>query len=293
MPRPFTLRESVKTPEGLLELRQRGDRDFMISIGGRVLMTSVLRNSEVELAQLGCAPIADRKNARVLVGGLGLGFTLRAALDALPADARVVVAEINPVVVRWCRGPLAVLTEDSLADPRVSVVEEDVTKVIRGVVDSPEEPRFDAAIWDLYRGPGFAPELDYALYGPVSIERTFRALARSQLPIAPDKVRLYSRANPEQREGAEARDLRGAEAGWRAARRRRTCTRALEQRAAGHDASQGSMECRSRRVIHSAAVDSRCSCAIGAGSAVGPRNGDQKRSKRSCVRCRSQTRSTR
>lgn len=177
MPRPFTLRESVKTPEGLLELRQRGERDFMISIGGRVLMTSVLRNSEVELAQLGCAPIADRKNARVLVGGLGLGFTLRAALDVLPADARVVVAEINPVVVRWCRGPLAILTEDSLADPRVSVVEEDVTKVIRGVVDSPEEPRFDAAIWDLYRGPGFAPELDHALYGPVSIERTFRALS--------------------------------------------------------------------------------------------------------------------
>jgi len=177
MPRPFTLRESVRTSEGLLELRQRGERDFMISIGGRVLMTSVLRNSEVELAQLGCAPVRDRKQARVLIAGLGLGFTLRAALDVLTRDAYVVVAEINPVVVRWCRGPLAILTEDSLADPRVSVVEKDVTKVIRSVVDSPKEPRFDAIIWDLYRGPGFAPQLDDALYGQLSTERTFRALS--------------------------------------------------------------------------------------------------------------------
>jgi spermidine synthase len=177
MPRPFALLESVKTPEGSLELRQRGERDFMISIGGRVLMTSVLRNSEVELAQLGCAPVRDRKSVRVLIGGLGLGYTLRAALDVLPGDAHVVVAEINPMVVRWCRGPLAILTDDSLADPRVTVAEKDVTNVIRGVVDRPKEPRFDAIVWDLYRGPGSALQHEQTLYGRASVERVFRALS--------------------------------------------------------------------------------------------------------------------
>jgi spermidine synthase len=114
---------------------------------------------------------------RVLIGGLGLGFTLRAALDSLPADARVVVAELNPVVVRWCRGPLAVLTDDSLADPRVTVVEGDVTKLIRRVVEQPDEPRFDAIIWDLYRGPGSAdPAEEQALYGGTSVARVHRAL---------------------------------------------------------------------------------------------------------------------
>jgi len=113
----------------------------------------------------------------VLIGGLGLGFTLRAALDALSADARVTVAELNPVVVRWCRGPLAILTADSLADPRVSVVERDVTKVIRDIAEAPDAPRFDAVIWDLYRGPGCGlPALENHLYGVGSVQRTHRAL---------------------------------------------------------------------------------------------------------------------
>lgn len=178
MPRPFTLLESVETQAGLLELRQRGETDFMISIGGQVLMTSVWRSSELELGRLGCAPIRDRSPARVLIGGLGLGFTLRAALDTLAPNARVVVAELNPAVVRWCRGPLAILTDDSLADPRVSVIEGDVTKVIRDVVKTPGEPRYDAIIWDLYRGPGAGPARRAdRLYGTASIEQTYRALS--------------------------------------------------------------------------------------------------------------------
>ena len=178
MPRPYTLLESVPTPEGLLELRQRGERDFLLTIRGQVLMTSALRRTEIELAQLACAGISGRRGARVLIGGLGLAFTLRAALDALSPDARVTVAELNPVVVRWCRGPLAVLTDHSLADPRVSVVERDVTKVIRAVADAPAEPRFDAVIWDLYRGPGCGlPSLENHLYGDGSLQRTHRALS--------------------------------------------------------------------------------------------------------------------
>jgi len=178
MPRPYTLIESVPTPEGMLELRQRGERDFMLTIRGQVLMTSALRRSEIDLARLGCAPIRERSAARVLIGGLGLGFTLRAALDSLQPDARVVVAELNPIVVRWCRGPLAVLTDNSLASPQVSVVEEDVTKIIRGIAEHRAEPRFDAIIWDLYRGPGGGPAShDQRLYDAPSVSRAHRALS--------------------------------------------------------------------------------------------------------------------
>src|SRR5690349_7353098 len=119
MPRAFTLVEKVDTPDGPLELRKSGERHFMITIAGRVLMTSQLTRSETALAQLACLPIRDRAAPRVLIGGLGLGFTLRAALDTLPKKARVEVAELNPSVERWCRGPLAVLTQGAVSDPRV------------------------------------------------------------------------------------------------------------------------------------------------------------------------------
>src|SRR5690606_37366758 len=98
------------------ELRQRGQADFLIVIDGRVLMTSAARRSEEALASLACAAIAGRRRARVLIGGLGMGYTLRAALDASPADARVVVAELTPEVASWCRGPLAILTQAAVAD---------------------------------------------------------------------------------------------------------------------------------------------------------------------------------
>jgi spermidine synthase len=177
MPRPFKLIETVPTAEGPLELRQRGERDFMISNRGQVLMTSVIRNSEIELAQLACARIRDRARARVLIGGLGLGFTLRAALDCLPASAELVVAELNAVVVRWCHGPLAELTKHSLKDPRVRVIVDDVGHVIRDAPLQGQRP-FDAIIWDLYRGPaGAASGRSVPLYGSASIERTHRALS--------------------------------------------------------------------------------------------------------------------
>src|SRR5450432_3306282 len=106
----------VGTPEGELELRQRGD-EFLIVIAGRVLMTSSARKSEETLARLACGE-AMRD---VLIGGLGMGFTLRAALDALGPKARVVVRELTPEIVGWCRGPMAGLTGSALDDPRVVV----------------------------------------------------------------------------------------------------------------------------------------------------------------------------
>src|SRR4051812_2756189 len=124
MTRAWQTIASVATPEGALELRRRGDDDFLIVVAGRVLMTSAARRSEEELARLACARLGAPA-PRVLVGGLGMGFTLRDALDVLPAGARVLVAELNADVVEWCRGPLAAITNDALADARVTVAIDD------------------------------------------------------------------------------------------------------------------------------------------------------------------------
>jgi spermidine synthase len=177
MPRPFTLIESVLTPEGPLELRKRGESDFMISIAGRVLMTSNIHRSELAVAELGCAPIRERKRARVLIGGLGLGYTLRAALEALQPDAQVVVCELNPAVVRWCEGPARALTDGAVGDARVKVVVGDVTATIREVAANPKSPRFDAIILDLYVGPGASGHETRALYGREILARTHEALS--------------------------------------------------------------------------------------------------------------------
>src|SRR5205823_1736782 len=126
MTRPWHTVARVDTAEGALELRRRGDADFLITIAGRVLMTSQARRSEEALATL---PLRDRpppRVDRVLIGGLGMGYTLRAALDVLPATARVTVVELNADVAAWCRGPLAPLTDGAVADSRVTIVVGDV-----------------------------------------------------------------------------------------------------------------------------------------------------------------------
>jgi spermidine synthase len=170
---PWRTIDRADTPEGPLELRQRGQRDFLITIDGRILMTSVAHRSEDALAQLACAPLAKLARPRVLVGGLGMGYTLRAALDRLPARAEVVMVDLNEVVVRWCRGPLAPLTGAAIDDPRVAVRVTDVAKVIRGAVPG----SYDAVLLDLYEGPHQATNRPQdPLYGPAALERTHRAL---------------------------------------------------------------------------------------------------------------------
>ncbi len=178
MTRPWRTIESVATPEGLLELRRRGGEgevgEFLIVIGGRVLMTSSARRSEEDLARLACGEIAGRARPRVLIGGLGMGFTLRAALDALPGAARVVVAEITPRVEAWCRGPMAGLTGGAVADPRVTVRIGDVAQVIAAA--RPGE--WDAIILDLYEGPNAATQRgDDPFYGREALARAHRAIA--------------------------------------------------------------------------------------------------------------------
>nr|WP_204262548.1 spermidine synthase [Methylobacterium sp. BTF04] len=130
-----------------MRLLQRGT-EFSIRIGHNELMNSRLSGSEEALATLTCARIGNRPGARLLIGGFGMGFTLRAALDALQADARLVVAELVPAVLAWGRGPLAHIARDTLADSRVETHEGDVVAVIRGAPLA-----YDAILLDVDNGP--------------------------------------------------------------------------------------------------------------------------------------------
>ena len=170
---PWRTIASVMTPEGLLELRQRGEGSTLITIAGRVLMTSDAHRSEDLLARLACAPLAGRPRPRVLLGGLGMGYTLRAALDALPAAAEVTVVDLNGCVVDWCRGPIAALSGRALDDPRVKVLVADVAHVIAAAPAA----SLDAIVLDLYEGPHEATSGPSSpLYGPAALDRSRTAL---------------------------------------------------------------------------------------------------------------------
>ncbi len=130
-----------------LALFKRGD-EFVIRIGPHALMSSTAHGSEEALAELACARIADRAGARVLIGGLGMGYTLAAALRALPQDAVIEVAELLPAVVEWNCGPLAHLAGQPLADARVTVCVGDVAERIHAQRDV-----LDAILLDVDNGP--------------------------------------------------------------------------------------------------------------------------------------------
>jgi spermidine synthase len=146
---PWTLLDTAAVPHdgGELRLLRRG-AEFSIRLDTRELMNSRAHGSEEALAELACARIAARARPRILIGGLGMGFTLRAALDALGAEARVVVAELVPAVVAWNRGPLADLSARGLDDARVTVVEADVADPIGSARSA-----YDAILLDADNGP--------------------------------------------------------------------------------------------------------------------------------------------
>jgi spermidine synthase len=174
---PWQTLASESTPDGKLELRRRGERDFHITIDGRILMTSTAHRSEDALAQLGCTPIATRPNARVLVSGLGMGYTLRAALDCLGESAKVLCVELNPVVAAWCDGPLSGLTSHATKDRRVKILLGDVSSAIAEVARDKEQPRFDAIVLDMYLGPNARVTHGDPLYGHRAISRARAALS--------------------------------------------------------------------------------------------------------------------
>ena len=171
MPGAWRIVASVPTPEGALELRERKG-NFLIQVGGRVLMNSMARRSEEELARLALAGV-HAPAARVLVGGLGMGYTLRAALDCLGPGAEVEVAELNPVVVEWCRGPLGPLTRQVVADPRVRL---HIGDVAARIAHTPAG-RLDAIVLDLYEGPHAATQANSdPLWGSAALSRCRAAL---------------------------------------------------------------------------------------------------------------------
>lgn len=165
---------TVSTREGELQLRQRGPRELWITIDGRVLMTSTDHASEDAVAVLACKEVASRKAPRVLIGGLGMAFTLRAALDVLPDDAQITVAELTAEVETWCRGPLAPLTRGAALDPRVRVEIDDVARMIARAPAS----SYDAIVLDLYEGPHAITKREHEpYYGREALARSFAALS--------------------------------------------------------------------------------------------------------------------
>jgi spermidine synthase len=176
---PWETVETVDTADGPLALRRRGERDFLLTVRGRVLMTSAAHRSEDDLAKLACEGLGKDAPARVLVSGLGMGFTLRAALDVLGPRAWVVVAELNPVVAAWCEGPLGVLTQNAVRDRRVRLVVDDVSKVIRDVANGPVERHFDAVILDMYEGPQQRGARKHPIYGVEAVATTYRSLTEN------------------------------------------------------------------------------------------------------------------
>lgn len=145
---PRLLIDTAKIPGGgELRLIQRGT-EFSIMLGANELMNSRLKGSEEALASLSCGKILPRPQPRMLIGGLGMGFTLRAALAKLPADASVTVAEFVSSVVAWARGPMAHIFDGCLDDPRATVAVEDVADLISDV-----RSHYDAILLDVDNGP--------------------------------------------------------------------------------------------------------------------------------------------
>jgi len=137
----------ARAPDGTVLTLFRRDGDYTIRVAGVELMSTRRFRSEERLAELVCAPLSESPGLCVLIGGLGLGFTLRAALRLLPADAQVVVAEIVPEIVAWNRNPEYALPGAVVADPRVAVREADVADVMRS-----SSGAFDAIMLDVDNG---------------------------------------------------------------------------------------------------------------------------------------------
>jgi spermidine synthase len=147
---PWVQLDAVSVPGGAdLRLMQRG-AEFSIMLGTNELMNSRVHGSERALARLACERVRGRDNPAILIGGLGMGFTLRAALEELPDHASVMVAELMPSVIAWSRGPMAAIFGTSLGDPRVSVRQGDVAHLIA----SAQRARgYDAILLDVDNGP--------------------------------------------------------------------------------------------------------------------------------------------
>lgn len=169
---PWETIGETHAPDGTrITLRRRG-HEYLLLADGRSLMPSTITGSEQALATIGCRHVAQAPGARVLIGGLGMGFTVRSALDVLPRDATIVVAELVPEVHVWNQGVLSHLAGQPLRDPRVHVAIGDALAVVRA-----DSEGFDAILLDVDNGPAeFAAEGNDALYSRAGLYSIRRAL---------------------------------------------------------------------------------------------------------------------
>ncbi len=173
--KPNVLLDRTTTPDGAEIVLYERDGVYSIRVKGLELMSSRVHGSEEALANLVLSSLDKKRRPRVLVGGLGMGFTLRAVLDSKPPASEVVVAELLPAVIRWNRNHLEHLAGAPLEDPRVTLVEGDVARVI---ADSLQP--FDAILLDVDNGPAaFTVERNKGLYGPSGLAAISRCLQRN------------------------------------------------------------------------------------------------------------------
>jgi spermidine synthase len=172
---PWVKIDTARIPGSDEELRlMRRGAEFSIKLGTNELMNSRLSGSEAALATLAARKIEKVAKPHVLIGGLGMGFTLRAALAALGSNAHVVVAELVPAVVAWARGPMAGIFGDSLSDARVDIREVDVARVIEA-----HPLTFDAILLDVDNGPeGLTRKANDALYDIAGLKKIHTTLRR-------------------------------------------------------------------------------------------------------------------
>ena len=169
---PWSHLDTAQVPGGgKLRLMQRG-AEFSIRLDSNELMNSRLTATEQALATIACEKVRTRVQQKVLIGGLGMGFTLRAALVVLGQDSQIIVAELVPAVVAWARGPMATLFGDSLTDPRVRIRETDVSEMIRAA-----RSEYDAILLDVDNGPeGITREANDRLYDLDGLTSAYMAL---------------------------------------------------------------------------------------------------------------------
>lgn len=185
---PWTLLDTAQIPGGgELRLMRRGT-EFSIKLGQNELMNSRLSGSEQALATLACRRIQTRERPRMLIGGLGMGFTLRAALAVLGPKAEIVVAELVPSVVAWARGEMAEMFGDSLTDSRVTIREEDVSQIIQSA-----RAAYDTILLDVDNGPeGLTRESNDALYD-------LKGLTAARVALRPGGVLAVWSSGPDPR----------------------------------------------------------------------------------------------
>ncbi len=170
--KPYERLADAAAPDGTVLTLYRHDGAYLLRIDGIELMSTRRSQSEVQLAELACRGLANQPNVRVLVGGLGFGFTMRAALDRLGADAEVMVAEIVPEVIAWNRNPDYALAGAAMDDRRVDIRQGDVLALLRA-----HESEFDAIMLDVDNGAeSLTTSGNAKLYADAGIQAAMAAL---------------------------------------------------------------------------------------------------------------------